>query len=196
MFNVWILERLYAVKGCPRSDCFILLPEGGRQWSQGAFGWGVETPECSFVLTLQPASSSAAPAWMDVCDHCLHTRCYELVEVAIQYTETQCVCAHATASGIQTFAHTASCLCVERMKVVFRSINMTVPYINMRQKKYYTFPSCSFPVCVKKCAHPQPSVIRDNKIRALAYNSLELQNTTWRSHKNYLVCFFQQSNQI
>lgn len=38
MFNVWILERLYAVKGCPRSDCFILLPEGGRQWSQGAFG--------------------------------------------------------------------------------------------------------------------------------------------------------------
>lgn len=38
MFNVRTLERLDAVERCPRSDYFILLPEGGRQWSQGAFG--------------------------------------------------------------------------------------------------------------------------------------------------------------
>lgn len=134
----------------------------------------------SFVLTLQPASSSAAPALVDICDHCLHTRCYELVEVAIQCKETQCVCTHTTASGIQTFAHTATCLCVERMNVVCRPINMTVPYIDMRQKKPSAFPepSCSFPVCIKNHAHPQPSVIRDNKIKVLVYNSLELQNIT------------------
>lgn len=91
-----------------------------------------------------------------------------LVEVAIQCKETQCVCTHTTVSGIQTFAHTASCLCVERMKVVCRPINMTVPYINMRQKKPSTFPEpSSFPVCIKKHAHPQPSVIRENKIKVL-----------------------------
>lgn len=97
--------------------------------------------------------------------------------MAIRCKEIQCVCARATAPGIQTLAHTASCLCVERMKVVFRPINMTVPYTNMRRKKPSTFPepSCSFPVCIKKT---QPSVIRDNKIKVSVYNSLELQNTT------------------
>jgi hypothetical protein len=86
----------------------------------------------SFVLTLKPALSSVTAVLMDICDHCLYTCCYEILEVAVHFKETQCVCAHTTASGIHTFAHTACCLCVERMKVVFRHTNMTVLYINMR----------------------------------------------------------------
>lgn len=87
----------------------------------------------SFVLTLKPALSSVTAALMDICDHCLYTCCYEILEVAVHCKKKKhSVCAHTTASGIHTFAHIACCLCVERMKVVFRLINMTVLYIDMR----------------------------------------------------------------
>lgn len=45
----------------------------------------------SFLLTLKPALSSAFPAWMDICDHCLHTCCSEILEVAADWKGTQCV---------------------------------------------------------------------------------------------------------
>lgn len=47
------------------------------------------------------------------------------------------VYAYTTASGIHTFAHTAYCLCVERMKVASRPVNMIVSYNNMRKKKHF-----------------------------------------------------------
>lgn len=48
----------------------------------------------SSILTLKPALSSATPALMDICDHCLHTCYYETLEVAVHCKEAQCMCTH------------------------------------------------------------------------------------------------------
>lgn len=47
----------------------------------------------SFVLTLKPALSSVTAALMDICDHCLCTCCYEILEVAV-HCKKNTVCVH------------------------------------------------------------------------------------------------------
>lgn len=83
--------------------------------------------------------------------------------------------AHTTASGIHTFAHTACCLCVERMKVVFRLINVTVSYYQYEIRKTHSQSQVTYFFSVLE--NMLTSVFLDNKASVLIYNSLEHQNT-------------------
>lgn len=77
MFNVWTLEGCMLrrdTRDLTTSFSCLKEEDSGPMESLDE-AWRLLSG--SFVLTLQPASSSTAPALMDICDHCLRTRCYE-----------------------------------------------------------------------------------------------------------------------
>lgn len=68
--------------------------------------------------------------------NCLYTWCYEILEW--QYILKKFgTCKHIMADGIRIFAHFAYCFCVERMKLVFRPINMNVYHVLIWEKKIH-----------------------------------------------------------